>query len=62
MVASSSHDGTIKIWDYESGDLDRSLRGHMGKVNHVSFHPNGQVLASCGTDMTIKLWNLQGEY
>ena len=58
VAATSSHDGSIKLWDYETGDQDRSLKGHMGKVNYITFHPNGKILASCGTDMTIKLWNL----
>lgn len=35
MVATSSEDGTIKLWDYDSGELDRSMRGHTGKVTDV---------------------------
>jgi platelet-activating factor acetylhydrolase IB subunit alpha len=49
-AASSSEDGTVKIWDYEQGELSYTLKGHTGSVNYVSYHPNGQVLATCSTD------------
>jgi len=56
-VASSSEDGTVKIWDYEQGELTHTMKGHTGSVNYVSYHPNGQIIATCSTDQTIKLWN-----
>jgi len=40
-VASSSEDGTIKLWDFEQGELVHTLKGHTGCVNYVTFHPNG---------------------
>ena len=40
-VASSSEDGTIKVWDYEQGELTHTMKGHTGSVNYVSYHPNG---------------------
>lgn len=40
-VASSSEDGTIKIWDYEQGELSQTMKGHTGSVNYVAYHPNG---------------------
>ena len=40
-VVSSSEDGSIKIWDYEQGELTHTLKGHTKGVNYVSFHPNG---------------------
>lgn len=40
-VASSSEDGTIKVWDFESGELMHTMKGHTGSVNYVSYHPNG---------------------
>ena len=30
QVASSSEDATVKLWDYESGEFERSLKGHTG--------------------------------
>lgn len=49
-VASASEDGTVKIWDYEQGELTHTMKGHTGSVNYVAYHPNGQVLATCSTD------------
>ena len=35
------------------------MKSHTGVVNYIAFHPSGKTLASCSTDLTIKLWNLQ---
>jgi platelet-activating factor acetylhydrolase IB subunit alpha len=59
LVATASDDASIKIWEYENGEMEQTLRGHTGSITYVAFHPNGQVLASCSTDMTIKLWDLK---
>ena len=41
LLATSSEDGSIKMWDYETGDCEQSLREHTGMVNYLSFHPIG---------------------
>eukprot|EP00825_Cyclidium_porcatum_P043847 TRINITY_DN6321_c0_g1_i1.p1 TRINITY_DN6321_c0_g1~~TRINITY_DN6321_c0_g1_i1.p1 ORF type:complete len:316 (+),score=44.53 TRINITY_DN6321_c0_g1_i1:185-1132(+) len=58
IIATSSEDGTIKLWDFESGQYERTLKGHTGTVNQVAFDKQGKLLASCSTDLTIKLWEL----
>gem|GEM_PF-2300322 len=58
MVASSSSDRTIKLWNVETGDLIRTLTGHKQYVACISFSPDGQTLASCSSDSTIKFWNV----
>ena len=59
IIASASDDASIKLWDYETGELEQTLKSHTGYVKFIAFHPNGKTLASCSSDLTIKLWNLQ---
>jgi len=57
QLASSSEDATIKVWDSESGELERTLKGHINAVQAVAFDASGAHLASCSADLTIKVWN-----
>jgi platelet-activating factor acetylhydrolase IB subunit alpha len=58
VAVSGSEDGTIKVWDHESGDYIRTLKGHVNTVNAVQFVPTGTHLISCSTDLSIKLWDM----
>lgn len=64
VVASSSEDGSIKIWDWELGELERTLKGHTKAVLDLDFGGTGAdiLLASCSSDLTIKIWDPQNEY
>ncbi|XP_071501930.1 lissencephaly-1 homolog [Diadema setosum] len=57
VMVSSSEDASIKVWDYESGDFERTLKGHTDSVQDICFDHAGKILASCSADMTIKLWD-----
>lgn len=57
LATGSSH-GSVKLWDVEDGTLLRTVGGHLGSVNSVTFAPDGNRLASAATDGTVKLWNL----
>ena len=44
LIASASEDGTVKIWDWETGEFERTLKGHTRAVNDVDFDSKGNLL------------------
>ena len=44
MVVSASEDATIKVWDFETGDYERSLKGHTDSVQDIAFDHTGSFL------------------
>lgn len=70
VMASASEDCSLKVWDFETGDFERTLKSHTKAVTGVDYSPawvqgNGQsavLLASCSNDLTIKLWDPENEY
>jgi len=59
LVASASQDATIKVWDFETGEMERTLKGHQNAVQSVDFDRSGKFLVSCSADLTVKIWDFQ---
>eukprot|EP00039_Didymoeca_costata_P019380 m.337315 g.337315 ORF g.337315 m.337315 type:complete len:409 (+) comp18099_c0_seq1:207-1433(+) len=60
VFVSGSEDASIKIWDYESGEYERTLKGHTNTVQDLAFDDKGEQMASCSADMTVRLWSFEG--
>ena len=59
VIASGSRNGTVHLWDAETGSCKCALKGHSDCVRAVSWSPDGRMLASGSDDETIKLWDAQ---
>ncbi|KAL2118478.1 hypothetical protein VTJ04DRAFT_8138 [Mycothermus thermophilus] len=56
-MVTSSEDGTVKIWDTRTGQIQRSYN-HRSPVNDVVIHPNQGEVISCDRGGSIRLWDL----
>jgi WD40 repeat protein len=59
ILISGSRDKTIKVWNLQTGELLRNLKGHRDGVYAIALSPNEKIIASGSADKTIKLWHLE---
>lgn len=58
-VASAGTDGTVRLWERDSGREHHVLQGHGDAVHRARFSPDGQRLASASADGTVRLWEVR---
>ncbi|HCU38135.1 MAG TPA: hypothetical protein DGT21_22685, partial [Armatimonadetes bacterium] len=58
-AVSASDDGTLELWDLESGEALRTLIEHSDWVMAVAGTPDGRRAVSASQDKTLKLWDLE---
>jgi WD40 repeat protein len=56
ILATSSWDNTIILWDVEKGEKIRMLTGHTANVFCLAFSPDGESIVSGDDDGFIKIW------
>ncbi|TFL07527.1 dynein regulator [Pterulicium gracile] len=62
ILASASEDATVKLWDWETGEFERTLKGHTKAVMDLDFDHKGDLLVTCSQDLFIKIWDSQNEW
>jgi WD40 repeat protein len=60
-IATSSSDGTVKIWDAVTGDLQRTLHNSLAGVRELAINRDGTRLVTGSEDYTAKIWNVDTE-
>ncbi len=67
LLASSSSDRTIKLWDLQTHQCRKTLTGHSQAIRAVAFSPavddygRSVSLISGSDDRTVRLWNADGD-
>lgn len=76
LLVSASEDASLKVWDWETGEFERTVKGHTKAVQDVDFDSKGNFLGpsagarwagltiavSCSSDLTLKLWDTNNDW
>ncbi|ROT72067.1 putative F-box-like/WD repeat-containing protein TBL1XR1 [Penaeus vannamei] len=57
--ASCSTDQCIHVCQLGENRPIKSFQGHTNEVNAIKWDPQGNLLASCSDDMTLKIWSMR---
>ena len=59
LVASSTYDGQVRLFDPAKGELIGSLRGHLNGVFGIAFSADGgRLISASGGREAVKLWDV----
>ncbi|WP_191485581.1 WD40 repeat domain-containing protein [Pseudomonas sp. FEN] len=61
LLVSASSDYTARVWEVPSLRLKSVLIGHDDDIEMAAFSPDGQTIATCSRDHSIRLFNLTGQ-
>ena len=57
-IVSASDDETVKVWDAQTGECIRTLKGHKYCVWSAAFSPDGSRIVSASHDETLRIWDI----
>jgi WD40 repeat protein len=58
-IASGSIDGSVRLWDIETGKITTKWKGHRRAVASVCWSPDGKRIVSGSYDGTARVWDFK---
>lgn len=59
ILGTVSDDKTVRIWDANTGENIRILKGHTHHVMCIDFNYKGNLLASGSADENVRIWDIK---
>lgn len=57
-LAAGCEDGTLQLWQAESGQLLNAFQEHTSPITHAAFKPDGKALTTLDEEGCIRIWTL----
>jgi len=61
-IITGSDDMIIRIFNYNTGQLEHSFEAHTDYIRNITIHPTKPLFISTGDDMTARLWNWEKNF
>lgn len=58
LFATGGSLGTVRVWDYNTGECLNESKGHSNTITSIAFSPDNKQLISTGRDGLVLVWNL----
>jgi WD40 repeat protein len=58
-LVSGGDDGTVRLWDFDTGKLIAKWTGHMRTVRSVCWSQDGGTVVSGSYDRTARVWDVE---
>lgn len=58
ILATGIDSGNIYLWDTETGEQKKTLKGHTKQIMEISFSADGRTFTSMSRDNTVLVWDL----
>lgn len=56
---SGGDDKTVKLWDYDEGEVIGTGKGHAGSIKKVKWSPDQKFVTSVGDEGAIFVWKVE---
>ncbi|RKU28057.1 hypothetical protein C6497_10005 [Candidatus Poribacteria bacterium] len=58
ILASGISEGVIYLWDIDTGEQIKILKGHTGSIRKITFNKETKTLMSYSSDGTVMIWDI----
>jgi len=60
LILSGSEDCTLKMWDWEYGDIVKTLLSHSNAIWGIAINEK-ELVATVSWDKTVKIWDIKNK-